>query len=290
MSAPRSSTRASTTALAPALASRLAAAAPTLGPAEEQVARVLLSHAQELPELSTAQVAELSGTSRASVVRTCQRLGYTGFQQLRVLAVRDAAGERSGAQSAPDTVIGAARALAEQTVQATDMLEEEPLQGTVADLATARRVLVVAGGLSASVGGALSARLLRLGVTVISPSDPLDAEIAAAALGPEDLCMAISASGVNAQTLRCVRAAAGAGARTIALTAFLGTPLEQAVGRTHITPLPHRHYQDEFHSPSRLAQHALVEALGGALERRLGEGAGAVQDRILEVVSGHVDE
>lgn len=293
MTAPGPSARAtgaSTRQAAPTLASRLAAAAPTLGPAEQQVARVLSARAGELPELSTAQVADFSGTSRASVVRTCQRLGYTGFQQLRVLAVRDAAPAPREAHAAPDTVIGAARALAEQTVQATDMLEEEPLRSTVADLAAARRVLVVAGGLSASVGAALSARLLRMGLTVIAPADPLDAEIAAAALGSEDLCVAISASGVNAQTLRCVRAAAGAGAGTIALTAFLGTPLEQVVGRTHITPLPHRHYQDEFHSPSRLAQHALVEALGNALERRLAGGAGTVQDRILEVVSGHVDE
>lgn len=286
MSVPGPTTRAS----APTLASRLSAAAPTLGPAEQQVARILASHTAELPELSTAQVAELSGTSRASVVRTCQRLGYTGFQQLRVLAVRDAASERGGAHAAPDTVIGAARELAERTVQAADMLEEEPLQRTVADLATARRVLVVAGGLSASVGAALTARLLRLGLTVVCPTDALDAEIAAAALGPEDICVVVSASGVNAQTLRCARAAAAAGAGTIALTAFLGTPLEQVAGRAHITPLAHRNYQDEFHSPSRLAQHVLVEALGGALEHRLGEGAGAVQDRILEVVSGHVDE
>jgi hypothetical protein len=152
MTAPGPSARAtgaSTRQAAPTLASRLAAAAPTLGPAEQQVARVLSTRAGELPELSTAQVADLSGTSRASVVRTCQRLGYTGFQQLRVLAVRDAAPAPREAHAAPDTVIGAARALAEQTVQATDMLEEEPLRSTVADLAAARRVLVVAGGLSA---------------------------------------------------------------------------------------------------------------------------------------------
>ncbi|WP_165831816.1 MurR/RpiR family transcriptional regulator [Brachybacterium endophyticum] len=276
----------------PTLAARLAAASRSLGPAEQQVARVLVEHADELPDLSTTRLAELSGTSRASVVRTCQRLGYTGYQQLRVLAVRDAAPQRPGTEAEPaaDAVIPTARSLALQTAEATEMLVESELALTVAEVSEARRVLVVASGLSAPAGAALAARLLRLGLAVIAPADPLDAEIAAAALGAQDVCVAVSASGVNAETLRCVRAAGTAGARTIGLTSFVATPLEQVADRAHITPLPHRHYQDEFHSPSRLAQHVLVEAIGVALEHRLGERAKAAQDRILEVVSGHVDE
>ena len=63
---------------------------PSLLPAEQAVASVLLERAAQVVELSSQQVAELSGASRATVVRTCQSLGFTGYQQLRVLIARDA--------------------------------------------------------------------------------------------------------------------------------------------------------------------------------------------------------
>jgi RpiR family carbohydrate utilization transcriptional regulator len=299
----------------PAFDVRLGAAGPTLGPAERRIAQVLADHLAELPELSTAQVADLAGASRASVVRTCQRLGYTGYQQLRVLAVREAAtgpagltaaagtadaaaavggadarpaaGQRTGTSGA---VVDTARSLAQQVTGSLGLLDEQALADTVEDLARADRVLILAAGLSTSVGQSLYARLLRLGTTVLSPTDPMDTEILASTLSSDDLCVAISGSGVNAQTLRAARAAAEAGAGTVGLTSFAGTPLEQIVARIHVTPVPHRHYQDEFRGPSRLAQHLLVEAIAEALARRSDRRPGPSQDRILEVVSAHVDE
>jgi RpiR family carbohydrate utilization transcriptional regulator len=298
----------------PAFDVRLGAAEPTLGPAERRIAQVLADHLAELPELSTTQVAELAEASRASVVRTCQRLGYTGYQQLRVLAVRETVpghaagdGSRSGADApgadpsgdrsgdpgtAGDagTVVSTAHGLAEQLPGSLGLLDETGLDRTVEDIRGADRVLVLAAGLSTPVGQSLYGHLLRLGVTVLVPTDPLDAEIAASGLNGHDLCIAISGSGVNSQTLRGVRRAARTGAATVGLTSFAGTPLEQIADRVHVTPVPHRHYQDEFRGPSRLAQHLLVEALADALARRSGLHPGSVEDRILEVVSAHVDE
>ena len=63
---------------------------PSLLPTEQSVAQVLLSRSNEIVELSSQQVADLAGASRATVVRTCQSLGFSGYQQLRVLLARDA--------------------------------------------------------------------------------------------------------------------------------------------------------------------------------------------------------
>lgn len=58
---------------------------PSLLPAEQAVPAVFLAHTQKIVEFSSQQVAELAGASRATVVRTCQSLKYSGYQYLRVL-------------------------------------------------------------------------------------------------------------------------------------------------------------------------------------------------------------
>jgi DNA-binding MurR/RpiR family transcriptional regulator len=179
------------------------------------------------------------------------------------------------------------RSLAIQVGSATELLEEAQLDATVADLRRAHRVLVVAGGLSASVGSALTARLLRAGITTLMPTDPLDVELVAATLDPGDVCIAVSASGAHAGTLHTARTAQAQGARVIALSAFAQTPLEQFADRTHVTPVPDRHFRDELHTPSRLALHALVEALSTVMDAAADIGS---HERLLEVVSSHVDE
>ena len=81
---------------------------PSLLPTEQAVAAVLLARSADIVELSSQQVADLAGASRATVVRTCQSLGYTGYQQLRVLLARDAgyaggAGDASASTSESPT-------------------------------------------------------------------------------------------------------------------------------------------------------------------------------------------
>lgn len=53
---------------------------PSLLPAEQAVPAVFLAHTQKIVEFSSQQVAELAGASRATVVRTCQSLKYSGYQ------------------------------------------------------------------------------------------------------------------------------------------------------------------------------------------------------------------
>src|SRR5690625_4507166 len=60
-----------------------------LHPSEQRVAQVFLDRPEWTIEASAQEVADAAGTSRATVVRTAQRLGFTGYPQLRVLLARD---------------------------------------------------------------------------------------------------------------------------------------------------------------------------------------------------------
>ncbi|MEU6232877.1 MurR/RpiR family transcriptional regulator, partial [Kitasatospora sp. NPDC047058] len=57
---------------------------------EARVAQVVLDRGADLVHLSVSDVAELAGTASSSVVRACQRLGFRGYQELKIAAVRQA--------------------------------------------------------------------------------------------------------------------------------------------------------------------------------------------------------
>ncbi|MGY5764379.1 MurR/RpiR family transcriptional regulator [Brachybacterium sp. DNPG3] len=275
-----------------AVTARIGALLHSLGPAEKQVAQAILAHAEQIPDLSTQGLADLSGTSRASVVRACQTFGYTGFQQLRILMARDSTLARPHAAGGevPGSPIQAMGTLVADLAGAASLLDAAQLEASIGDLGAAPRILVASGGLSAPVGADAAARLLRLGCTVLAPSDPLEAEIAASLLGPGDACLVISASGTNAEAVRTARRAAARGAQVIALVAALGTPLEEIATRTHAVAVPPRPVVEDLAIPTRLALHLLVEALAASLAVGLGESGISASVRTLEAASDHVHE
>lgn len=51
---------------------------------EKDVAEYILSHLDQISELSAGELAKASYTSKATVVRLSQKLGLNGFQNLKI--------------------------------------------------------------------------------------------------------------------------------------------------------------------------------------------------------------
>ena len=60
-----------------------------LFPAEKKVADYIISNSSDIINLNVAELALLSSTSDATVVRTVKHLGYDGYYQMRLLLSRD---------------------------------------------------------------------------------------------------------------------------------------------------------------------------------------------------------
>ncbi|MGE7437507.1 hypothetical protein [Kitasatospora sp. NPDC001175] len=58
-------------------------------PVEDSV-RPAETSAQVVVRLSVSDVAELANTAPSSVVRACQRLGFRGYQEIKIEAAREA--------------------------------------------------------------------------------------------------------------------------------------------------------------------------------------------------------
>lgn len=269
---------------------------PSLLPTEQAVASVLLERSAEIVELSSQQVADYAGASRATVVRTCQSLGFTGYQQLRVLLARDAGyrGEPSTSSVAADGAAGFVadtfRRVAEGVTGMVALLDDDQVDRAVESIATATRVVVVGNGLSAPLALDAAARLTSIGRPAEAPLDVIGQQITARLLTASDLLLVISGSGSNASTLRVAEAAVAAEATVVAVTAFARSPLTQVASIGLVVTMPDLTFRDEITLASRLPQAILIEGLVAAVTARLGDAAVRAKGLALDAISDNLAE
>ena len=202
--------------------------APSLGPSEQRVAEVCLDRPEEVAAWSTADLAAAAGTSPSTVVRACQAMGFRGFQQLRLLLVRDLGAARGGSEETPeaDDVVAAAlqrvtRGLA--VGMATVDRDEFARAGRL--VSEADRVVVVANGASGPVAQHFRNRMLGLGVPCEAPQDAVIQQVLVRQLSEQDVVIAISDSGMNQVTLGVVESARAGSAKLVAITSYARSDL-----------------------------------------------------------------
>ncbi|WP_238558947.1 MurR/RpiR family transcriptional regulator [Rhodococcus rhodnii] len=204
--------------------SSIRAGLSALAPSERRVAEVCLDRPDEVAWFSAADLAGAAGTSTATVVRTCQNLGFGGFQQLRMLLLRDLgsrhgddpeAGERSG----PLLVQTIVREVASDLAGSLSPLSHDALGSAVDAVRGAERVLVVGNGGSAPAAASFAVRMLGSGRRVDAPTDAILQQVLAQQLGDGDVLVAVSDTGLNPRTVEVAEAACAAGAVVVGVTA-----------------------------------------------------------------------
>jgi len=77
-------TRADDTGAMPMMLDRIRAAIPALPPAEQRVARLVLSDARSFATQPVAELAERAHVSKPTVVRFCRSVGYDGLADFKL--------------------------------------------------------------------------------------------------------------------------------------------------------------------------------------------------------------
>jgi RpiR family carbohydrate utilization transcriptional regulator len=212
----------------------IAALAPGLIPSEASVARALLERPHDAAEWSVADLAEAAGTSRATAVRACQSLGFSGFRELRRLLRTEAAAPprplatdlRDG-DPPGDVLEKVFAASVRQLEHAVSTLSRQAFAEAVERVADARRVLVVASGSVTGLGSYAALRLTLAGRPAEAPPDLTSQYVAAESLDRRDALLAIANTGSSTPAVDAARAAADAGASVVAITSFRRSPLTE---------------------------------------------------------------
>jgi len=271
---------------------RIAAVRNSLQPSERRVADLIVDEPDAVIELTAQQIADRVGVGRSTVVRACQTFGYRGYPQLRV-ALAAERGSRTVAPSAQDGALGGIRSaidrIADDLRTVTSLLEADAVSEAVDAVVGARRLLVVASGLSAPVATDLAMRLTAVGRPAETLGDPIGQQIAARHLAAADVCVVISGSGANEASLRAASAARAAGARVIALTSFSASPLTERADLSLVLASGGS-FRDELEHTSRIAHAVFAEAFVDAVAAARADDSALARSRVLEILSDNLGD
>ncbi|MFE2299490.1 MurR/RpiR family transcriptional regulator [Streptomyces sp. NPDC059445] len=221
-----------------ALAAKVRTLAPSMTRSMQRVAEAVAGDPAGCAALTVTGLAELTGTSEATVVRTARLLGYPGYRDLRLALAGLAAQQQSGRAPAvtadiavDDPIADVVAKLAydeQQTLADTAAaLDTVQLGAAVAAIAAARRVDVYGVGASGLVAQDLQQKLMRIGVMAFAHIDPHLAVTSAVQLRAKDVAIAVTHSGSTGDVIEPLRVAFEHGATTVAVTGRPGGPVAQ---------------------------------------------------------------
>ncbi|WP_271411916.1 MurR/RpiR family transcriptional regulator [Pseudomonas sp. Q1-7] len=195
-----------------------------------KVAEAILDDVEFAASASIDQLAAKAGVSKAAMSRFARLMDCGDLRELRLrLARASAVGARfldEAPAAKPPEFFSRMVGDIEQSLHRHLAAFDEARFGTAVDLiVSAGKIHIFGmGGCSTLLAAEMQYRLVRLGYQATACHDPVLMRMAAATLGPQDLLIVLSLSGLPPELLACTRLARAYGARLLAITRA-GSPL-----------------------------------------------------------------
>jgi DNA-binding MurR/RpiR family transcriptional regulator len=239
---------------------------PSLAQSDAAVARTIAANPERVVAQSITELAEAAGTSASTVVRCSQRLGFAGFQDLRLALARElgAVGkltvpDRRG--DAPQAVLEYVLAMQLEAVRSVPAtLDRHQFEAAVAALSEADRVVFAGMGANLSLIQDAGYIGRHIGLSVDAPLDIYTQQMAASLLGERDACVTISQTGSSHDSVATQSVAREAGATTVAVTGFLKSPLTGVSDWCLVAGNPAMTFELDS-IPARMAMRAVLDSL-----------------------------
>ena len=278
---------------------RLRGIKPSLSPAEDRVADIVLADARRAAGLTISELATAARTSETTVLRFCRRLGLPGYPRLRLALAEESAQPRamsrggtdiSASDTIDDIIAKVAFTDASAVEETAQQLDRDALAATAAAIAQASRVDIYGIGASSVVGTDLQQKLHRIGIVAFAWNDPHIALTSATLLRPGDVAVGISHSGTTTETIEALAAARSTGATTVAVTNFPLSRLASGVDLLLTTAARETSLRSGA-TASRIAALTVVDCLYIAVaQRNLPRARKAVADTREAVASHHITD
>jgi len=192
---------------------------------EKKVGKYFLSNPDAV-YLSITEVVEDSGLGYGTIMRFCQKLGCSGFQEFKVLLAQEMALPKTYDNfDESDQVSRYEKKIAAELANTEKLIDHRVLLKVAKALNVAKCVLVTGIAGSASLAVGFNYRLNRLGINALVICDGYNLAIRAASLEAKDVFFAISFSGATKDILSAAKVAKGRKAIIVSLTNFIRAPL-----------------------------------------------------------------
>ena len=239
----------------------------SLRTAEQRVADFILKHAEELIYLTVTELAERTQTSESTVVRLCQKIGYKGYQEFKIMLARDLVGPTETVYEEIDKGDSLSvlknkifQANAQALKDTIEVLGDDELVRAVEALARARRVEVYGIGGSAPLALDAYHKFMKLGIGAVWLSDSDLMAMSSSLLGVGDVVLGISHTGASRDVCDAMENAQNAGATTICITHRATSPITKVANIKLFTAAKETSFGSDATS-SRIAQLTIIDTL-----------------------------
>ncbi|MEU4420870.1 MurR/RpiR family transcriptional regulator [Actinoplanes sp. NPDC024001] len=268
---------------------------PSLSPAEQRVAQVIIDEAATASRLTITDLAERAGSSESTVIRFCRAMGFAGYSELRLTLAAEA-----GRAIEPDEPVGSdisegdelaqvvkkiAFADARAVEETASQIDITVLEQVVDLVAGARRVDIYGVGASAFVATDFQQKLFRIGRVAYAWSDTHLALTSAALLDDRDVAFGISHTGTTSDTIDAFTLAGQRGAHTVALTNFPKSPITRVADLVLTTAARETTFRSGAMA-SRLAQLTVIDCVFVGVAQRTYQQTRTALDSTYAAVSG----
>lgn len=198
----------------------------TLTASEKKVADYLLLVGSNIIFETMNEVKQKTHVGDATIIRLCQKLGFSGFSDLKI----EVAKEDYQTTQPLESTRPYAKLEATLTKTITDTLalvDQKKLKQSVTLLSNAQHIYLFGVGGSALTSKELENMLLRVGIKAQAVTDPHYQAQTAAILNENDLVIALSLTGRTNDTLTALKLAKQNHAKSIAITTYLHSPIAQ---------------------------------------------------------------
>lgn len=266
---------------------------PGLPEAEGRVADAMLGDVALVTSESVSDLAARAGTSTATVVRLCRRLGFDGFYRLKIALAEEVGMARQfghpgvEAGDSTSTILESSMlADARDIADAVTLVDAEQFDAAATALLGATDVLFAGVGTSAPLAQLGALWFLVSGIHAFTVQDVQGLDLSARLLRPGSACVLISHTGSSRETVAIARSARAAAARTIAITSFARSPLAKACDLTLSTGNRSDRRTLELFT-TRVVHVAVIAALHAAVTARRPPGA-EVASAVADVAGRHL--
>lgn len=270
---------------------RIRGAYSTLSKKEQRIADYILKQPEQIIHHTINQVADDLDVAESTVFRFCQRVGFKGYQALKIALASDVVAPLQDIHediTETDTALEIAEKIFStngKTIESTrQILEGDSLEKTVELFLGARRIEFFGSGGSAVVALDAYHKFVRSGLQVSAILESHMQLMSASQLTTEDVAVVISHSGASKETLDIANLLKEKGIPTIAITNYAKSPLSKIADVSLYTVSQETAFRSEALA-SRIAELSLVDALFTAVMMRRGDAARTSLQQMREAIS-----
>ena len=205
----------------------------TFSKSDRLIADYILAHPTCVASTTAAELGEVTGTSSATVVRFCRKLGFSGLVDLKMsMAYRYANGENiimdldrgDNVHQIKQKVISFTKMVADHLMES---LDDQALACAAQEILRAEQLVIVGEGGSGTICRAAYDIFLKLAIQCRYVSDPLFQAMEIGSMKQTDVLLLIVNSGRTANMVQNAQLAHACGIKTIGIVGSSNSPISQ---------------------------------------------------------------